>query len=105
MIKNDFSGYKEVTLSGSYLYSRSEARRVRSDVEELLNRGTPVCFDLSGVLSVSDSYADELFGVLAAKHGLDCLLDRVRLRTSDENVAASIAAVIKRRSEKSAEIA
>ena len=59
--------------------SRSSAAELRSSVEQTaVSQGTALV-DLSAVISVSEAYADELFGVLVARHGLNWLVDHVRL--------------------------
>jgi anti-anti-sigma regulatory factor len=53
---------------GEYLSSRHVASSLR---ERILRAGGPVVVDLSGVESLSDSFADELFAVLVQDHGHD----------------------------------
>lgn len=54
--------------------------------------------ELTQVLSVADSYADEAFGVLAAEHGLEWFARRVRVQAS-RSVLAAIARAIRNRFE------
>lgn len=53
---------------GEYLSSRHVASGIR---ERILLAGGPVVVNLSGVKSLSDSFADELFAVLVQDHGHD----------------------------------
>lgn len=51
---------------GQFLSSRHVASSLR---QQILLAGGPVVVDLSGVESLSDSFADELFAVLVQDHG------------------------------------
>lgn len=75
----------------SDLASRSSARAVRLQVEELVKDDTKVELDLSNVESISDSYGDELFGILAIELGLEKFTSAVRLINAKEDVLVGIA--------------
>lgn len=51
---------------GSVLGGREVAEHIREDVERRVGAGEEVVIDLDGVLAVSPSFADELFGKLPA---------------------------------------
>jgi hypothetical protein len=53
--------------------------------------------DLSDIESVSYSYSDELFGVIAATQGFDWLVEHVKIINAKEHVLRVIAEVISRR--------
>ena len=86
-----------VKLPGPDLASRKTAAAQRSQVTDLVGHGKKVVIDLSTVLSISASYADELFGVLAATHDLGWLRENVKVRGAQEPVLRSIALAVKRR--------
>ena len=54
--------------------------------------------DLSGVYSISESYSDEIFGVLVVKFGVTKILNQVKVRNASPSILKSIAKVIQRRS-------
>jgi anti-anti-sigma regulatory factor len=56
---------------GTDLASRRSAAQLRQNIESVLNSRKKIVFDLSSVESISESYADELFGVLAFKYGIE----------------------------------
>jgi hypothetical protein len=56
---------------GSTMGSRSMAERMRSKIENLLEEGNIVVFDFGGVRNVSNSFADECFGLLVRKYGTE----------------------------------
>jgi hypothetical protein len=58
-----------------------------------------VAIDLSAVLSLSESYADELFGVLVARHGLEWFAGHVSVHGANPAVFRSIANAIRYRLE------
>ena len=53
--------------------------------------------DLKDVQSISESYADELFGILVKEFGVETILDRMKIVNADDYVLESIASVIDRR--------
>jgi hypothetical protein len=81
----------KVVFDSSDLASRTAARGVRVQVEGLLNDGSCVELDLSLVQSVSDSYADELFGVLALGYGLDVFKKYIKLTSATDYIVKQIA--------------
>ena len=60
-----------IKLPGTDLASRQTAATVRHNVASAVSSGNKVVVDLSEIESVSYSYADELFGVIAATQGFD----------------------------------
>lgn len=84
-----------IKLASTDLATRYAARDVAARVRNAALNGQAIV-DLSEVLSISDSYADEVFGVLTFVYGLDWLLSHVRVRANDE-VLQAIAVVVKRR--------
>jgi hypothetical protein len=78
------------------LASRHSAARVRSEIECALQSGGAT-LDLSKVLSISESYADELFGVLVRDLGLERVLAGLHLQGASPNVLHSIVSAIRLR--------
>lgn len=87
---------KTITLDGPDLTSRRAAVPVRLKVEALASAKNRVVIDLTAVESVSDSFADELFGVLALNNGLKWCSDHISVYARD-SVLRAIAAVVERR--------
>jgi len=85
------------TISETDLASRYSASRLRALVEEALAQGNSIVIDLKPVLSVSESYADELFGVLAARWGLEKFVEHVYIRDAAPPVFHAIASAVQRR--------
>lgn len=81
----------------SDLSSRKCASEVREQVEDAITAGKAVVFDYSDVATVSESYADEIFGVLAWRHGLDWLLAGVKIVSAPPSVLKSVAQAVDRR--------
>ncbi len=84
---------------GTDLASRRSAAQLRHNVVSALKCGNKVIFDLSGVVSISESYADELFGVLVLEYGIKDFFTVVSIRGASPNVLRRIADAIKERSE------
>ncbi|MEQ8860796.1 MAG: STAS-like domain-containing protein [Pseudomonadales bacterium] len=88
------------------LSSRARASRIREHALEIINADRHAEFDLSGVESISASFADELFGVLLLELGEERFFEAVRVREANEHVLRSIAlAIVRRRSRLSPEAA
>lgn len=83
----------------SDLASRTSAARLRSSFEECLAAST-VRLDLTGVLSISESYADELFGVLVHQYGLEWVFSRLQVVGASPPVVRTIRTAIRYRLER-----
>ena len=80
---------------GQHLASRARARKLREDVlAEIRTTGTPVDIDLREVLSISDSFADEFFAVLAADYGDEWFRSNIRIDAACDVVRGSIVRAI-----------
>jgi len=87
------------TIAETDLASRQAAARFRAVVEARALASDRVAIDLSAVLSLSESYADELFGVLVARHGLEWFAGHVSVHGAKSAVFRSIANAIRYRLE------
>ena len=86
-----------IKLEGPDLASRKTAAVDRHKLLGHTAAGNKVAIDLSSVLSLSYSYADELIGVLAAVQGWEWLIKNVQLKNANEHVLRVIAEAINRR--------
>lgn len=86
-----------IKLPGTDLGSRFAAVEQRLRIASNIAAGKKVVVDLTDVLSISDSYADELFGVLALEHGLNWILDHISFANATDHVLHAIATPIDRR--------
>lgn len=87
---------------GTDLASRVSARNLRAKAEQAIKMGNHAVVDLTNVISISESYADELFAVLVEQHGLEWFSKNVKLvhsKSSSNDVFRSIATAIRRRLE------
>jgi hypothetical protein len=88
-----------LTIADTDLGSRHAAAKFRALVEKCALAGNKVVLDLGTVLSISESYADELFGVLVARHGLEWFAQHIAFRATDPAVFRVIAMAIRYRLE------
>ena len=79
------------------LASRAKAALLREKVLTILSSGSNVDMDLANVESISDSFADELFGVLAASYGIESLAQRLRVSQATDSLYKVIALNINNR--------
>jgi hypothetical protein len=84
-------------IADSDLASRQAAAELRARIEQGVLSGEKISIDLSAVFSISESYADELFGVLALRYGLEWLTDHVVLHNLKPFVFRAIADAIRQR--------
>lgn len=85
-----------IAFDKSDLASRRSAAVERKALEQALILGN-IEVDLIKVNSISESYSDELFGVLVAKYGLQNFLQRVKISNAKNSILKSIATVVQRR--------
>lgn len=86
------------SLPSSDLASRRLAVIERKKIEHYIASGSVLVeLDLSEVTSISESYSDELFGVLVIRYGAKSVLQAIKLQNAKKHVLLSIAQVIKRR--------
>lgn len=83
----------------SDLAARTSARYRRIEIEQAIASNKTIVIELAGVLSVSESYADELFAVLVKKYGLEWFSSNIKLQHASKPVLLSIATAIRRRLE------
>lgn len=86
---------------GSDLASRVTARNLRFKAEQAIAIGKIAVVDLTNVISISESYADELFAVLVENYGLEWFSNNIKLRCepNSEHVLLTVATAIRRRLE------
>jgi hypothetical protein len=73
------------------------AAQERATIESLLSTNDTVKVDLAKVSSISESYADELFGVLVLQRGLEYVTKHLRIVNAADSVLRPIAVAMKRR--------
>ena len=94
---------KRLVELGRHLASRSRARKLREEVlSEILATDTPCDVDLSDVLSISDSFADEFFAVLAEEHDDEWFRSNIHIEGACDVVRGSIVRAIGARLERAA---
>ncbi|MDE9429652.1 STAS-like domain-containing protein [Xenorhabdus bovienii] len=81
------------------LASRHLAINERGKLEPYIARSEKIYLDLSDVISISESYSDELFGILVVKYGFEHVLSSLKIENASRPILQSIAIVMKRRLE------
>lgn len=79
------------------LASRTSAASVRVTLVALFERFERLEIDCSNVQDMSESYADEVFGILVLKFGFDSVLRKIKISKAKQEVLLSIASVMRRR--------
>lgn len=86
-----------IKLEGTDLSSRKAAANQYRKITKEISCGNKVIIDLSDVLSISHSYADELFGVFAEVYGITKIIDDFQFHAANKHVLKSIASAIHER--------
>lgn len=88
--------------SGRDLASRASAKILRAQAEQAISTGKLAVIDLTNVVSISESYADELFAVLVENYGLEWFSSNIKIlhdAARSDSVLRSVATAIRRRLE------
>jgi hypothetical protein len=81
-----------------FLGSRFRARELREELEVLLARVDEIVLDFTGLVSATQSFIDELVGVLILIHGPD-IVQRLVFKGCSEDIRAIIGFVVSSRTE------
>lgn len=86
-------------IADTDLASRQAAAELRAQIVQHVLTGSKqrASIDFSNVLSISESYADELFGVLALRYGLEWLTNSVVIHQASPFVFRAISNAIRQR--------
>lgn len=79
------------------LANRTTAAQERAQIEALAQQGEQVILDYSEVISLSGSYADELFGVFTQRYGAQALKACLKVKGASQSVARAIGLAIQQR--------
>lgn len=86
---------------GSSLSTRQTGRAAFIEIDRFLNGSDlQLVFDFSGVTSVTNSFADEVFGRLIAQRGFDTIRARTHFKNLDQISAMVIRNAIESHREK-----
>lgn len=87
---------KTLKYKGS-LANRTAAAKERTHIEAIAQQGETVILDYADVISLSGSYADELFGVFTQRHGTQALRTVLKIKGAAPNVTRAIGEAIQNR--------
>lgn len=81
-----------------FLGSRFRARKLRDELEALLSKADEIVLDFTGMMSATQSFIDELLGVLILKHGPD-ITQRLVFKGCADDIKEIISFVVSTRTE------
>lgn len=81
-----------------FLGSRFRARELREEVEQLLVQADEVVFDFTGMKSATQSFIDELVGVLVLQHGPE-VVQRLVFKGCAEDIKEILSFVVSSRTD------
>lgn len=87
----------ELNKWGDFLGTRWLGGKVRTEIEELLELNDKVMIDCEGVDMLTNSFADEAVGKLAANLGKDDFQQQIRLLNVSPNVSPILRRAIAKR--------
>lgn len=82
----------------SFLGSRFRARELREELEQLVARTDEVVLDFSGMKSATQSFVDELVGVMVLKHGPD-IINRLVFKGCSDDIKEILSFVVSSRTD------
>jgi hypothetical protein len=82
---------------GSDISSRKCAAQLRAEILQVIGCSQSVVLDFDGVRTISDSFADELFGILALELGAERFRANVSLANLSDLSRDTIVAAIENR--------
>jgi hypothetical protein len=85
-----------IAAAGPDLAARGAGANLRREIERAVVAGEQVVVDLKEVQSISDSFADEAFGILALEFGQP-VLGKISFDVTDRYLLAPIAKAIRAR--------
>lgn len=86
-----------------FLGSRDSGEQLREKIIELLSQeGSQVVINFRGIDRISHSFADEVFGLLYVRFGLDVIKQQIQLENAQDNIRSLANFVIKERMLKNA---
>jgi hypothetical protein len=94
-----------ITISRTDLASRALAAQERENIVNYIDNGKTVLLNLEGVLSMSASYGDELFGILAKQLGIQTVTSNLKIVNVSDSVLESIAEAMYVRSTEHCQVA
>ncbi len=81
-----------------FLGSRGSGEQLRKEIDSLLGQeNQKVLLDFKGIDRISHSFADEVFGLLSVKFGLDYIKTHLALQNAQENIKVMANFVVKER--------
>lgn len=89
-----------ISFATSGLASRDSAIIKRNEVMHEVEKGYHVIIDFTNVESLSNSYADELFGILFKKFGIEWLRKNLTVKFKNEFLRKTILDAIEYRKSK-----
>jgi hypothetical protein len=81
-----------------FLGGRYRARELREELEQLLTRADEIVLDFTGMKSATQSFVDELVGVLVLRHGPN-ITQRIVFKGCSEDIKEILSFVVASRTE------
>lgn len=82
-----------IALAGPDLAARRAGAELRYQIERAVKSGCRVQINLQSIESISSSFADEAFGILALEYGRE-VFSKIAFDTKDRNLLTSVAKAI-----------
>jgi len=75
--------------------SRKSGEKVREDIEIKLKEGRGITLDFSQINMITQSFGDEIIGILTRIKGIDFIKNNIRLVNSNDDIKAILNYVVK----------
>lgn len=85
----EFTGHRPM------LGSRDTAKPIRDLLIKITGEGKVVTLDFAGIESISQSFGDEILGILTREHGIEFIKSLVKVENANEAVRAILNLVVR----------
>ncbi len=86
-IKREIGGF-------DFAGSRGSAEKIREKIKPSLDKGSSVTLDFVGVENITQSFADEIFGIFVRAFGVDYIKGKLLIVNANEGIRSTINFVI-----------
>lgn len=80
---------------GNFAGSRESGLKVRIDIERKLVGQNGITLDFAGVDMITQSFGDEILGILTRNKGIDFIKENIRLVNHNDNIKEILNYVVK----------
>jgi hypothetical protein len=86
---------KDFIQNSDFAGSRQNGTKVRENISEKLKEGSGVTLDFVGINLITQSFGDEVVGILTRTHGIEFIKNNLRIHNSNDEIKSVLNYVVK----------